>query len=798
MNSAIVNFLFYTLIFFSPLIFFTDLTRNPYYFQIIFVQIGTVLLWILIIYKQKGKLLHKTNPFEIPMLLFYTYATLSWLISLFLLNHNYLQPELLQDSIKVYGNNYFKLSMFNEGYKKLLFVITNVLLVYFFATNYVTTKNFKKIFYTFFTVGFIASIYGILQYLGIELIWPKILNPFGGRCVSTFGNPNFLSSYLILLFPITFAYYLINKNNFFMLILMLSYFCALLSTLTRSSWLGLAVSLMLFVTYIFFLQKDLFEQKKKSIISLITILTFVFIVWPKSPVGESNPQPFQRIVEAKDIFADKTYAPVHQRFLIWSCGFDMIKEKFFTGKGWGLYELFYPFYQGKYLFLDRMRNLRTHANNAHNEIIEIWAQTGTVGLGLYILFLVVFFVYSYKLIKNISDKQNKLLVLGITVAVAGMLVDNMLNVTIHFAIPAFLYFFIIGTVPIFDNSRKEVNINLSIYGTIGSIIIGLLIIIKLIFNFVGEINYFIGFKHSKRNELDLALTYLSKANKTQKYEVNNNYELANTYARMNNKEKAIYYYYEALSSNCGYDEIHFNLATICAQLGNIEIAKKHYTQALTINSLSKEAYIALGGIFLNSIEQYLEEGTALFNQAIKVFPQEKDFYNNLGYFYIKKGDEQSALNIYYKALQLDPNYEFARKNYSILVQKLNLKNDPVKKYEDLVKKLNNTIEKNNFDEAKKIISSMLEIFPNDLLAKFYLGNIYFTKGELDLAIKVYKEIININNDYLNARYNLAMAYLQKNDLNNAKEQLEFILSKDPNNQNVRKQLEKINSILFIQ
>ncbi|MFQ3676081.1 MAG: tetratricopeptide repeat protein, partial [Endomicrobiia bacterium] len=377
-----------------------------------------------------------------------------------------------------------------------------------------------------------------------------------------------------------------------------------------------------------------------------------------------------------------------------------------------------------------------------------------------------------------------------------MLVDNLLNVTIHFCIPAFLYFFIIGCLPIFDDSRKEISLNLNIYGSIIIIFIGLWIISKLIFNFIGEINYFKGFKYSKRGELEPALRFLSKANKAQKFEVNNNYELANTYARMNEKEKAIYYYYEALASNCGYDEIHFNVATVYSQLGNFEIAKKHYTQSLSINPLSKESYLALGGLFLSSVEKYLTEGIKFFTQATKLFPQEKDFYNNLGYFYIRNGDEKSALEAYYSALKIDPNYDIARKNYSMLAQKLNLKNDPVKKYENLVSQLNIAIANNKIDEAMKICNSMLEIFPNDILAKFYLGNIFFTKKEFDSAIKIYLEIITLNPEHLNARYNLALAYLQKNDLTNSKNQLEYILQRDPNNKSVKKQLEHINSVLM--
>ncbi len=792
MNSKLVSTIFFIIILISPLVFFTDLTRNPYYFQIVFAQAGMVLLWIIILLKQNA-IKHKISPVDFPMLCFYSFAIFSWIISLLFLSHNYHIPQLITDSLNVYHKNFLKYSIFNEGFKKFLFTITNVLLVYFFATNFVNKENFGWIYHTLFFVGLLASIYGVLQYFGIELIWPKTLNPFGGRCVSTFGNPNFLSSYLILLFPVSLAYYLYNKNTVFMFLCMISYFCALMATLTRSSWAGLGISLIFFILLTYFTQKELI--KKKSLVFLIVSLVLIFLFWPQSPIG-GNPPPVGRIFETTQTLTkpQSVYGPFHQRLMIWLCGFEMIKEKFITGKGWGLYELFYPFYQGYYLFLEKFKGLRTHANNAHNEIIEVWAQTGIIGLGLYILFYVVLFIYSYKLIKFTQEKFDKLLIIGLLSSVVGMLVDNLLNVTIHFCIPAFLYFFNIGAIPSFDPTRKEKIIKFNTISKIALVLVGSMIILRLIFNFIGEINYFKGFKYSKRNEIELAIKYLSNANKAQKYEVNNNYELANNYARAKRLKEAIYYYYEALASNCGYDEIHFNLATVYSQIGNFDMAKLHYSQALFINPLSKEAYMALGSILLTNIEQNLTPAIKLFEQAVEIFPDNKDFFNNLGYLYIKSGEEKKALECYYKALQIDPNYEFAKRNYIALSKKLNLKNTPLDKYESLMSQLNQKISQQNFDDAIKLCNEILQLFPKDTLAKFYLANIYFSKNDYDTAIKLYNEIISDNPENLTARYNLALAYIQQKKFSLAKEQLNFIISHNPPNvEQIKKQLEAISN-----
>ena len=50
------------------------------------------------------------------------------------------------------------------------------------------------------------GLYGIFQYDGKDMIWGSPIQPYGGRPVSTFGNPNFLSSYSLLVCPLAVAF----------------------------------------------------------------------------------------------------------------------------------------------------------------------------------------------------------------------------------------------------------------------------------------------------------------------------------------------------------------------------------------------------------------------------------------------------------------------------------------------------------------------------------------------------------------------------------------------------------------
>ena len=119
----------------------------------------------------------------------------------------------------------------------------------------------------------------------------------------------------------------------------------------------------------------------------VTML-LVTLAWPRSGPGYT-PVVMERLVEVKRA-SQEAYGSVYQRFLIWLSAWGMVEDHPYLGKGWGCFELFYPYYQGPLLFV---KNLvaRTHANNAHNEILEYWSQIGTIGVGIVAWMWVVYF-----------------------------------------------------------------------------------------------------------------------------------------------------------------------------------------------------------------------------------------------------------------------------------------------------------------------------------------------------------------------------------------------------------------------
>jgi tetratricopeptide (TPR) repeat protein len=478
----------------------------------------------------------------------------------------------------------------------------------------------------------------------------------------------------------------------------------------------------------------------------------------------------------------------------------MCRERPLLGRGWGLFELFYPFYQSKYLFLDTYRSLRTHANNAHNEILEIASQAGLIGLGIFILLWVVFFSYIAKRVNHLPN-ETRTLVISSLAGIIGVLLDNLLNVSLHFVVPAFFFWLCVGacirlTTPLQNKTSVQINNMYKISLLVVGVLLLLYIAILNIRFFIGEIHYFSGFKYSKMNKLDLAEVELNRARNFHLHEVNNNYELGNTYARKGKLREAIFAYNEALKSNLGYDEIYFNMASVYSMLGESEESIANFRRALYINPLSQEAYLALGSLYLRNIEKYTDNGINLFNAFVKVYPQNKDAWNNLGYLYLRKNDKEKAIQCFKKALEIDPSFELARRNL-LALNTAGIKDALLGQSENkrkLFSLLEKEIEKGDWQTALSTAKDIIAIDPLDLKARLYLGNIYFSLKKYSDAVEEYKKILSISPQNVPVMLNLGIAYYEMNDFYNAKNTFETVLKIDPKNEIAIQHLDRLKSI----
>ncbi len=533
-------------------------------------------------------------------------------------------------------------------------------------------------------VGSLASFYGISQYFNFEFIWPNVLNPYGGRSVSTFGNPNFFSSYNVLLLPAAVACFIEARSVGRRLVygvMVLALQAALLCTMTRSSWAGALAAVLLLLV----LSRDLRRaaaQAPRPCGLLAAAALAVVLFWPSSSIATGyTPSVISRLTEiGQAAKSSLPYSPLYQRVLIWSCAWFMGAENPLTGKGWGLFELFYPFYQGHMLntFAVFADGMRTHANNAHNEILEIWSQTGLLGLGAWAWLWTTFFVVA----RRWSRQGRRPGIWTAAVAgVAGMLVDNMLNVSLHFAVPGFLCWWMAGLAMGAGGESERVagggagRVPLTGDGEPGGgrwrampktaaakAVCAVAVILALAASWYWvrvwerEVHYFAGFKFIRQGAMPMAVRELEASRRWGPREVNAIYELGNAYARSEKFSDADQVYADALRANAGYDEIYFNIATLKAsRLKQIDLAQDYYRMAWWINPLSAEVYNSLSSLLLQDPTRHRAEALQLLERATHFFPANPQYWHNLGYLFALEKRWPEAVGAYSRALALAPD-----------------------------------------------------------------------------------------------------------------------------------------------
>jgi tetratricopeptide (TPR) repeat protein len=840
--------------FVGPLIFFTNLTRNPYVTQIALIQAGVPLALAAWAWTEanraEGWRLPRL-PVTAPFLLFLCAWGASWLKA-YLVDPVFFRPAILAEGAR---NGWFLLSVCastfflssalasqDDGTTDVplggwtAFALIWGVLWFGFASARARTTGRPDDFWTLMwdpygafvwivglfgavrltrrgrvtdflhlalCAGFLASAYGILQYFNLDLVWPYTLNPYGGRAVSTFGNPNFLSSFNVALMPVALALFLTEENGSRRLTyaaLFLTLEAALLATLTRSSWGGAVIAFAALAASPRLRARARADSRTLGL--LLGAGAAMALMWPSSTIATGYAPTFiGRLTEYAAIAKrEGSYSPFHQRVLIWATAWLMGSESPLLGKGGGLFELFYPFYQGTMLHAYTFfHHMRTHANNSHNEILEVFSQTGLIGLGAFLAFWTAFFESVRRWAKGGAGQDP--LWIGAAAGCVGVLADNMLNVSIHFAVPAFIFWWMAGVV-MGRGGREGLRAAPWKAPALlrGAAFAGVALFAGLaawgqVRFWEREAWYFAGFKYVRMADLAAAGRALERSRAWGPREVNALYELGNVYARAQQFDKAAASYREALDANAGYDEIYFNLATVYnADLGRSDDALKFYEVAWAINPLSVEAPNALSAFYLRSPEKYLEPALVVLREAVRDFPMNPNHWNNLGYALAQKKEWAEAEAAYTRALTIAPELGLAERNLAGLAATSGRPRAPILAVIGDMRALDAAVGARDFsDRTLKLAASIARRTPDSAKARFLYGSLLLSRGRTADAVPELEAAVAHETTRAAGRVNLGAAYQALGRQSDAAEQFAAALRLEPGNVQAQERLKALSA-----
>ncbi len=178
---------------------------------------------------------------------------------------------------------------------------------------------------------------------------------------------------------------------------------------------------------------------------------------------------------------------------------------------------------------------------------------------------------------------------------------------------------------------------------------------------------------------------------------------------------------------------------------------------------------------------YLAEDNATaalveLSEAEKIDPDNPDLQYNLGLAYFQKNRYDIAEQKFLRAVALKPEFTAARNSLGLNYLQMKRWDDAIHEFklvtEDIFYQNQESafinlgiayLSKGEYPKALATLRSVVENYPRNPIARVYLGKVYFVLDKVDQAIGEYRKAVELNTDYANAHYQLALAYLKVKD-----------------------------------
>ncbi len=623
------------------------------------------------------------RPFDIPILIFLVSQILSTIFS-------------IDKHVSLYG--YY--SRFHGG---LASTISYISLYFVFTREFMHNKKFVfKAFNASLISSLLVSLYAILQRLGIDKeIWVQDVQ---NRVFSTLGQPNWLAAYLSVIILISLSLYIREKDwkKELYLIASLIFYIAIIFTKSRSGFLGLWIGLVILILFLspniksyfttFYKNKflNLFFNKIVVILIAFFLLSFVYgtpfsFVEPYSFTGVKNKLVQKPVEKTEEV---KPQGPALEsggtesgaiRKIVWQGAIDIFKNYPFFGSGVETFAFSY------YQFRPIEHNLTSEwdflYNKAHNEYLNFAATTGIIGLGSYLLIIIVFILKTFY--DRLKGKMAETaLSFGLLSAFLSILISNSFGFSVvvigifFFMIPAF-YFCI-------NNSLKPQNKKAQAYSKVTAaignfqIISTLIIIIavlflnyKLVILWQADTSFNSGYQLVRNGEYIQSYQYLKKAVEQNPNEPIFKEELATAEsfisvesARQNEKE---------LSQKLKDEALYLSSYLVEKYSKNVNFWK---TRTRVLHTLAEISEPELEN-------QSLDASLNAWNLA----PTDVKIAYNVGLLYAKTKKKKKALETLIKATQLKPDYYEPRFALALFYDQVGEKEKAKEEFEYIIKNI---------------------------------------------------------------------------------------------------------------
>ncbi|MBA7512458.1 hypothetical protein ES705_04463 [subsurface metagenome] len=573
-------------------------------------------------------------------------------------------------------------------------------ILYFIVANNIRDEHqINRLLTTLLITSSLLGIYGIFQYQGIDFAFWKG-NIARQQVFGLFGNVNYFAEYLIVPLPLAISLFLACQNRRHKILLLVGVLVmggSLVLTFTRGSYLAIGISsIFMFLLYLTSQGKSFIKEHKKIFIfifALIILATFIFSL--PNPLNEPGTA-ISKIKSRISISQFTQGSSLKRRITIWKFTGLMIKDHPLLGSGIGTFKYNSLNYQAQ--FFDQGENRRLYpygiADKVHNEYLQLGAEIGILGLGIFLWFIITYFKYGLRILKKSKDKYKQGTLIGLMGGVMAVLIDAIFGFPLHLPATLILFWLFIGLIVSlnnFENHSKQDVKTLRVKGKQSKsksdrtesniyrfkpllylviILLSLFLCVIVARPFISQIYQFHGVKYAKKADYDEASKNFQKALKWNPYFGVMYYSLGQIISQKGIYTPAIEYF-EKAEKYIGHPDLPGRLAYLYLKKGQVDRGIAKLKQAISYQRTEKSMvplYTDLGNNYIR-LGRYKPAEIAFIN-ALKINLKYVNAHYGLAGAYLGQNKLDEAQDELQKVIELAPDSEEA--NYARdTIQKIN-------------------------------------------------------------------------------------------------------------------------------
>lgn len=532
---------------------------------------------------------------------------------------------------------------------------------YLIVANLVKEKrDVTLILYCLLTSAFFASLYGLLQYLGV------MRGAHGGHglseLISTMGNRNYLGGFLAyLLFPAVILVVRLRSRVLRALVIGLVSFNFGMAMLVNQT--GVVVALIVaavsfLVGWTIFRPIEPIRRNRAWLLALLFLLVFTFLI--EAPSG-----PLNSVVGLSgdgSSWIGRLWARNAGRVRSWDwwVGWEMFKDHPVVGVGLGNYKLNFIPYKAKFLASPQGAGYNFYiarAAQAHNEYVQVTAELGSLGLLALLAILVTVPLSLWIRLRRNLDEGDRFDLLLFACGVVAFLVHALVSFPAHLPASSLVLVLVLGLA----SSRaygKEAQTHVSIKGWPLKLLVAALTAFCLVVSVIAardlsaDLLLGRGIRQLQMGRVHLAEATLEQSASLDFCPRQVYYHLATTKIKQGRYQEAMADLERCLTRFV-VENVYLNLANLAVNLGDVETARQNVELLLSTHPHSD---IQIQAEYLKGMIAFREgdypRAINELEELVQAHPNFERAYIALGDLYRGRGMPLNARKNYEAALGL--------------------------------------------------------------------------------------------------------------------------------------------------